>query len=497
MKIVLLPLDERPCNYFYPQIMPYKDFTLVLPPVDIMSKKKKAASFDNISKWLIDECKDADAAVVSLDMLIYGGIIPSRLHHESVDVLKKRIDVLKTIKLLNPSIKIFADQLIMRCPSYSLSDEEPDYFDQCGLEIFLYGGLIDKEKRGILTPDEIIEKEQLFAKIGQKNLADFTNRRKINIEVLLSNLELVKSEIIDFFVIPQDDSAPLGFTSMDQQVVNKIIRKGSYAHKVAMYPGADEIGLTLLAKSINTLKNEKPRVFVYYASTLGNQVIPAFEDRIVDETIKWHIFAAGCMRVESIMEADMVLTINIGSETVTPNDTNGNVTLTKNRNLDLFIEYIEYAKELGKLVGVCDVTYCNRADILLLKLLRNNDFLFEIDAYAGWNTSSNTIGTVLSALCLYSYSKDKELKNKFLAYRYIEDFGYMDVVRDMIIEDFLPKYSVSRFDISMIMDDVKKFAYENMDKVINKFSKEVYKYFYGCTIDFPWERTFEISLKLK
>ena len=35
-KIVMLPLDERPCNFDFPQMMPKADYQLVLPPKEYM-----------------------------------------------------------------------------------------------------------------------------------------------------------------------------------------------------------------------------------------------------------------------------------------------------------------------------------------------------------------------------------------------------------------------------------------------------------------------------
>lgn len=35
-KIVMLPLDERPCNFDYPSMMPKTDYALILPPKDII-----------------------------------------------------------------------------------------------------------------------------------------------------------------------------------------------------------------------------------------------------------------------------------------------------------------------------------------------------------------------------------------------------------------------------------------------------------------------------
>ena len=52
-KIVLLPLDERPCNYRYPQMLFQENaaFSLTVPDVSIMPDKKQAADFEKIRKW--------------------------------------------------------------------------------------------------------------------------------------------------------------------------------------------------------------------------------------------------------------------------------------------------------------------------------------------------------------------------------------------------------------------------------------------------------------
>ena len=123
-RIVMLPLDERPCNFNYPGMMPKTDCELVLPPKEIMGKKKVAGDSEKIAEWLLSNVKDADAMVLSLDTLVYGGIVPSRLHHETSDELMKRADLIKKLRELNPSMKLYVFGLIMRCPKYSSSDEE-------------------------------------------------------------------------------------------------------------------------------------------------------------------------------------------------------------------------------------------------------------------------------------------------------------------------------------------------------------------------------------
>ena len=138
MKIVVIPLDERPCNYNYLLELPLpSEVTLVLPPKEILSNKKTVKDLDKISEWLVNESIDADYLVLSFDTLLYGGIIPSRIHHKNIDEIIRHSEVLKDLKNKNPNIKIFANELIMRCPAYNCADEEPEYFDYCGYDISL------------------------------------------------------------------------------------------------------------------------------------------------------------------------------------------------------------------------------------------------------------------------------------------------------------------------------------------------------------------------
>ena len=46
-RILLLPLDERPCNFLYPALMVEKctDVQLLLPPKELMGSKKRPARF--------------------------------------------------------------------------------------------------------------------------------------------------------------------------------------------------------------------------------------------------------------------------------------------------------------------------------------------------------------------------------------------------------------------------------------------------------------------
>ena len=259
MKVIYLPLDERPCNYYFAsRIAKGSGVEVIAPQMSVLGTKKTAASFESVSEFLLQHAKEADAYVLSMDMLLYGGIIPSRLHHYGEDELTKRLSVLDEIKRINPNVKIYAFALIMRCPSYSSSDEEPDYYEYCGREIFLSGQVKHKLLLGEIQKDEADELLASYETVIKGNLPDFEARRKTNRNMLIKVVEKLHHSI-DFLIIPQDDSAKYGYTSMDREAIKQeLTEKG--LDEVAMYPGADEVGMTLLSRAACEYKGITPKI---------------------------------------------------------------------------------------------------------------------------------------------------------------------------------------------------------------------------------------------
>ena len=482
MKIVLLPLDERPCNYIYPQELPLSEkISLVLPPKELMSNKKEVCDIDLLHKWLINECKDADYALLSLDTLLYGGIVPSRLHHDDFETLTKRSAVLEQIKKNNHKIKIFVNELIMRTPCYSNATEEPDYFDDYGRELWEYGYYLDKEMQNVISEVEQKKKEELKRLIPNKYLEDLMNRRQINKEVIIHNLKYLLNGTIDDFIIPQDDCAPYGFTSIDRREINEFLVNNNLDKKVVMYPGADEAGLVLISKTLNDYHKKTLKVFVKYTDEKMKQTIPPFEDRPIDTTISQHIQNARMERINDARDADLVLCVNLYDE-------------EKNDKLASFIDFIKEQKEAGKTIGVADVIYTNRGDMKLFKKLHEEHMLTMVDAYAGWNTSSNTLGTTIANTVAYYYSKKDKYYSLFA--RYLEDIFYMGEVRDMLNE----KASADKLSIENLVPELYEFvqlAKSELEKSIELYDlRDIYNY-HSLDVYFPWRRTFEIGLIIK
>ena len=496
MKIVLLPLDERPCNLKYPSLMPLsKDINIVVPNKNILSNKKIRCDLNVLHEWLLEECKDADYAIISMDTLLYGGIVPSRLHHDSLETLLKRSSLIEKIKKQNPKLKVYVNELIMRTPSYSLSDEEPDYFDECGRELWQYGVYLDKKEQGVISLEEEKAFKELDENINHEYLSDLINRREINKKLILNSIEMYKDGIIDYLVIPQDDCHPYGFTSRDRKQIVKFIDSIKLNKELLMYPGADESGMTLLSKILNDYYKTSLKVFVVYQSEVGRRAIPNFEDREVEKTISFHLKACGLTEVENKEDADIVLFVNNGHYFPEGNK-NDAKEFDRSRELSAFLQDLKQTISSGKVAGIADIVYCNRGDEKLFNNLFKEEMFGLIHAYAGWNTSSNTLDTTLCCLVSYYFSRDDQKKNYFLLHRYIEDFFYMDYIRTEVIEKIAanPQWNIKINALNKMKMPLQEYTKERLMRLINKFQLNSLYWINKLEIDFVWNRTFEIEL---
>ncbi|MFU0783131.1 MAG: DUF4127 domain-containing protein [Thermoanaerobacterium thermosaccharolyticum] len=506
-KVMYIPLDERPCNYIYPKmIMDISDIEMIEPTLDILGNKKSAADVDKLKDWIINNINDVSHLVVSVDMLLYGGIVPSRLHKMTFDECIKRLELIKELKTMNRNLKVYGFNLIMRSPSYNSSDEEPDYYEDYGEKIFQYGVLSDKLELNVAADEDISEYDKIKNQIPMDVLNDFLNRRRVNHLINLKVVDLVKEGIIDFLIIPMDDCSKYGFSAKERRKIMKYISDLDLTDRIYSYPGADEVGCTLIARVFNELKDRKPTVFIRYSSEIGSTLIPRYEDRSLNETVKYHIISAGGVIIDSSSDADFILMVNPPSELTLKLSESWDSILSKidiidpERNLNEFVEALNYYISKGKLCSVADVAMPNGSDNQLMQLIKKYNLLKKLLSYGGWNTSSNTLGTVISHSMISSYYISKNIfsqdqliaSEKFLYLRYLEDWGYQHFVRSSVT-DLLGTYGLNYFTLKdkgkLISEIIKKKLYEFSEKNLNDFH-------YNFDVYMPWNRMFEVGIKI-
>ena len=483
-KIVYLPLDERPCNYDFPYFaLEHSDsVSIVRPPLELMGKKKTPADSDELADFIVRECRDADYLILALDTLLYGGIIPSRLHHLDIELLKERLGALRKIRLANPNVRISAFSLIMRCPCYSDSSEEPDYYATCGREIFLYGQNEHKHRLGEITDAEYeAHKRELSACFDY--ISDYESRRKVNLSLLLDALSMV-GEYIDGFTILQDDSNARGYTAMDREVVLNVVKERGI--DLDTYPGADEAGMTLLSRAVTYLEGVTPKIYVEYPRVDASDVTPIYEDRAIKHTVSAQIQSAGALECFNAEEADFTLFINLNDERTY------DVYLAPTKQTDEsyipdFTSRIADALTLGRGAAVADVAYCNAGDLTFVRELAGKTDVLGLWGYAGWNTSSNTLGTVICQAVLRSIYGDTATHRGFTARRLIDDVVYSAELRPKVKNEYFGREGDT--DLARMAEMINESTIEMLPTVAEKY--EVVE----CTL--PWNRLFEIGISIK
>ncbi|GGF81197.1 hypothetical protein GCM10010912_27880 [Paenibacillus albidus] len=499
--IAFVPLDERPCNYEFPYLLARgTEFEVNRPPMEIMGLKKRPADVEKLWAWFEESCAEADGAVVALDTLLYGGIIPSRLHELQPEELTARLNRLRGIKQRYPALTLYAFQLIMRCPQYSLSDEEPDYYADWGREIFRTGFIGHRLELGIATEEEIRELAEIDIRLPGNVLEDYLGRRAVNIEASRQVLALVEEGIIEFMIVPQDDSAPYGHTAKDQEKIRSRISELDLELNVYMYPGADEVGCVLLTRMMNKAAGRVPLIYPRLSSVQGAFVIPLFEDRFFYETLKYQIMAAGGLLASSTEEADLVLLVNTPGETMMEavSQQHSCHSYDVYRNVMELVEYGDYLlRSKGKPVAVADVGYANGGDRKLVKMLRRKGLLFELAGYAGWNTSSNSLGTVIAQAMIYLHYGRSQEHLDFLALRYAEDVCYCSVVRGELSEGPVQEMGYGKY----LLDGPRGTVAARVEERLREELAQRIDTAAGAVIItdcyMPWNRMFEVGLSVR
>src|SRR4030042_4676477 len=111
--IGLLPMDDRPVNYDYPQYLArLAGYELHLPAREWLGNPWRASQHACLIEWLTKESESAGVLVIALDTLAYGGLIPSRISREPVDLVLERLSMLKKIKVRRPNLPILASSVI-------------------------------------------------------------------------------------------------------------------------------------------------------------------------------------------------------------------------------------------------------------------------------------------------------------------------------------------------------------------------------------------------
>lgn len=505
-KIIYVPLDERACNYLFPQKLAKMadDIELLVPPYDKMGCLKHPADYDWIWDWIFQNAPDCEYAILSVDTLVYGNIINSRIHHLGSEKCGKTLDRFRKLKQENPHIKIHAFNLVARVAAYNNAHEDPDYWETQGWNIWRYSFLKDKISRGEADDPEKQEVRELKDLIPKDILEDFMQRRNVDRFINLSCIDLVREGVFDILTVPKDDTAEYGYAAMDHNAIARKVLELKLMDRVLIYPGADEVGCVLFARVFNLIKGYTPRVYVRYSSTLGPFIVPKYEDRPLNEGIKSQIVSAGGIFEDHSACSDCMLAVNSPGKYMIESSEQDqkDVTFSSNINMHEFLNYILYYKEkLQKPVGLAEVSVCNGCENEFMEYALKKGIFSQVQAVGGGNTSQNTIGVVLAHTMIASYynsfSRDVQrlrISEEFKIRSIICDWLYQsNVLHDFLRETF---WKVDPYALGSHYESTRDYFMAHLNQLIQEKFHGTYQdaQIVLQDVSFQWDGVFYINL---
>ncbi len=436
LKIVLVPLDERPVNTRYPQMLgAIGGAEVLLPPAETWGLQRVPADLEPVSAWLKASAETADAAIVSCEYLGFGNLIASRISGDSAAQVLTRLALLEEINLRCP---VHAFSLIMRVSNADDAVEEPEYWAEWGTAFYKYARLRHQAELGVL--DDAGALTELEQRLPADLKTDWLVRRLRNHTVNLGLLDMAARGNITSLRLTSDDTSLYGLPSRERRWLAgwPELVGPALSDRVRMHPGADEVGSAILAKLLMEHAGQTPRVFVVYSHPGGEELIAPYEDRPVRETVAGQIESCGGTVAASVADCDLVLGVAtpVPGRSAWQPEHLAEDRAARTAEYQAFLHTLANAQASSVPVALADTAYPNGSDPLLIEALLSRSAgidLGELAAYGAWNTAGNTLGVVVAqAFCASLIGGDADraaAQNVFLTHRFLEDWAYQAVTR--------------------------------------------------------------------
>ena len=498
--IIFVPHDNRPIS-FKQTADNIRDlgYEVLTPPEELLGNRENPyAKPEELSKWVIENAKKADAAVISSDSMVYGSLVASRKHNLSEDVVLARVHNFEKIHQANTNMKLYVFGSIMRTPqtSEASGSEDANYYAQYGTDIARYTALTDKLEQDRLTHKERKQLQQYEQKIPKAALDDWLSRRQGNFLVSKNLIDLGRNDVITYLALGCDDNAKYSQTNKERRALDNY---GSDLGelKYQSVAGIDEIGYVLLTRAVNNLQGDIPFVSVHYAKGTGENTIPAYSNEPIKNSIATHIKMAGGMKVNSDKGADLVFMVNTNFDGTTGAANDLNNVYIPNENIIDFVNMVDEAVQANKKVGIGDITFGNGSDNALMFSLYGKNLLDKLNAYSGWTPPTNSTGYALAMGMGANYT-DRVGILKMLEVRYLDDWLYQANIRQAVANRLNSMPGEGDYGNTKTRTlPAEKLATEALQKMIVDYGLEKFEgqsYVADAQIRFPWQRMFEADI---
>lgn len=489
-----MPLDDRPVTYQLPVMLAaVAGQPIATPPRAMIGNYLQPGDTDGLQRWLRgDATIGLGSLVASTDMIAYGGLVASRIPETSTSDAYVRLRALANVKRERAIPFVGAFGTIMRLA--------PTGVPRLGLATNYYatGDTVDAIQAYANLPDPPVTAEDvrkaahLREIVGRRTLQTYLDTRVRNRNVDQWALQLAAEGGFDRIVIGQDDAGPVGLHLADIAALERDIARFGLERRAAIEPGADELGMVMLARAIARNARWTPSVSVTYSRSDGGSVIDRLEYVPIDSTIGRVILACGATRVNAA--ADIALYVRVAG--TTPED--------ESTFEDLVVADVAAKRS----VAVADLTFLSGEpgdeQQHLTQALIARGVAGNLDAFASWNTNANTIGTavpeaIAAGAGRRTGSYDARMHAQFMLDRYIDDYAFHQFVRPQLNETL----RALGVDTTLLLPEIAREAASANRANLWPYALDLLASIYpqyrdgGLTITLPWDRTFETAIGVR
>lgn len=500
-KHLLLPLDGRPCNAAFPvALASMAGCQLLTPPLESLGNARQPARREALTQWLASRLEPGSVLFLSLDTWVYGNLVASRKNREALADLRQRLQSLCELQAEH-QLQIHAFATLLRLSNSNDDTEERPYWAQHGQEIYRFSWLEHALASGLEQPELAAEYAALQAIVPAEVLADYRGLRQRNLALLEQVLAAVGAGHFSSLLIGCDDGGEYGWTRQEKAHLQSQIAAQGLEAQVLIYPGADELACSLVAR---TLVPEPLAVEVHWSHPEACEQTTRYEGVPLLQTLQAHAQAVG-LQLQSAAAKHAEANPTEAKPTEAPagllwvhNPPTGQAQidqfLDRNTRLPLAENALERLKsslldsELP--LALADVAYANGGDIAWLKALEAEGLLLALSAYAGWNTSGNTLGCLLAWFKIYLHGlKNPQAHQRFLLERLADDGWYQGHLRQQLSSHYSDPVTLQTC-LQLISElNTRCQAWQQA-------APELPAGLQVKRLTFPWKRFFEIELAL-
>ena len=509
-KILLVPLDSRPpCRQFVLDAGRIADYAVTAPPSSIQDYYSLPGDTSAMKAWIRENIRDSCALILSVDQLLYGGLIAARESTASPEEVAALLEFLQRLHADFPQVPIYAFSIL---PRLSPQDTIDGYDERRWLTE--YSRLAGRKAAGHSVDEERLAflRERIPSESLEKYLSHFRENTSLN----RSLIELAQKGVLSRLILGQDDGEAYSIPNIEKEKLRKFLEeRGIPEELVFLAHGADEIALTLLAEIHGREMGFRPRVFLDYGEVGSEGLTMPFMAIPTGICAEEKLRMLGAISVASPEDADFILFLSANDKE------EGGLSARTSSLLRL-----QHFREKGYPIALVDLSkHFQMEEILLPHLLRRDFPVNSLIAYAGWNTASNSIGTALAQACLFTGQK-RELRERedairlygenlrFLQNRILEDAFYLKDVITLVNTALIKEGYINTADLDLEHNarwanamlqyamGQRIAAYRETTAFRRPFSadfpegkKTLRLGALSADMSYPWPRTFEIHLE--